>query len=77
MDNETLSSLKFQIKSDILDVLRNDIESLKQDLQEMKSNYNLLVGSVPDIVRANVLAIVQDYKYLKSNGCLGCCSRRN
>ena len=76
MDNETISHLKFQIKNDILEVLQTDFEKMRQELEYIKTNYNLLVGSVPDCIKQNVFTILQDYNYFKSNSCLGCCSKR-
>lgn len=76
MDNDTLSHLKFQIKNDILEVLQKEIDSMKREVEDIKTNYNLLVGSVPDIIKQNIYTILQDYNYLKKGGCLNCCSKR-
>lgn len=76
MDNETMSHIKYQIKNDILEVLQTDIENMRKELDDIKSNYNLLVGSVPDIIKQNVYTILQDFNYFKNNGCLGCYSKR-
>ena len=56
--------------------LKTEINNLKQELAELKSRYEEMILTFPDLVQENLTLALKDYKYLNDHSCLGCCSKR-
>ena len=69
MNNEELASLKYQIKNDIIDALKEQLNEIKQEIQNLKQNYDIAIDSFPQLINDNISLALQDYQFLKNHTC--------
>ena len=60
MTNDELASIKFQIKNDIIEALKNQLNDIKQEIENLKSNYDIVYHSFPQLVNENTHIALQD-----------------
>lgn len=69
MTNDEIASIKFQIKNDIIEALKNQLNDIKQEIQDLKANYDIVFNSFPKLVNDNIEVALKDYQFLKNNNC--------
>ena len=74
ISEEMLAHIKFQIKQDIIDALKKDLNDLKMQVNALEERCENSLNSIPQIINDNISVILEDYNYFKNRNCF--CFRR-
>ena len=69
ISEEELAHIKFQVKNQIIEVMKKDLNAMKLKLHYLEENFENSLNAIPKKIQDNIAVLVEDVKYCKNYNC--------